>query len=204
MSSRLFRVDLAEGARDFKHIATEPGLAMLDPQNVNYGLISKWLGELAAEPDWESADVVSFYVRQPERGRLADIRCGPASVRDLQGKLSADLEAIGQRLRKVKAESSTEQLLHNMLTRQYKHITEDLAARSADCCFIKYRRPGEPWRLVWCWGYQRTDLEPAKACVCSNDQCAYLFVNRKGTKARCPICATVPRRQNKALRFTAS
>ena len=29
------------------------------------------------------------------------------------------------------------------------------------------------WRLVWCWGYQRIDQEPAVAVVCGEEQSPY-------------------------------
>ena len=44
------------------------------------------------------------------------------------------------------------------------------------------------WRLIWCWGYERLDHEPAPSVVCTDPDCNLLFVRRPGKSPRCPSC----------------
>ncbi|MCA9269153.1 MAG: hypothetical protein KDA41_11815, partial [Planctomycetales bacterium] len=196
MTQRLFKVDLSDEARDFQATATEPGLAMLDRNNANYMILRRWLGEFVAEPEWVGQDV-HFYLRLEDRGRPEQAHCVPCSKADLLGPLQPQLEELDQKLRKAKTETANEQLLQRIIRKQFADHTRDYDASDFACHFFKCRVGGEPWRLVWCWGYQRTDLEPAKAIICGNDQCEALYTKRPKQKARCPVCASTARRGRK-------
>jgi len=198
MTSRLFRVDMSEGARDFAAVATEPGLAMLDSAGANYALLRRWMGALAAEPELQTPELVSFYVREPERGRLENLTVQPATIKDLRGPLKAELEQIDAAIRKAKPESANERLLHKIVAKTFKDQTTELEKSDYDCYFFKYRQPGSPWRLVWCWGYQRRDHEPSRAVICTNPECHRLFAHRPKTKRRCPHCQTIAVRKRPA------
>ena len=78
MATRFVRVDLSEEARDYRPIAVEPGVPMLDRSGANSRIIFRWLGGLAAEPVWDD-DLVGFYVRDDQGGRLEEVNCQPAS-----------------------------------------------------------------------------------------------------------------------------
>jgi len=198
MTSRLFRVDMSEGARDFAAVATEPGLAMLDSAGANYGLLRRWMGSLAAEPELQSPELVSFYVREAERGRLESLTVQPATIKDLRGPLKAELDQIDAAIRKAKPESANEKLLHKIVAKTFKEQTAELEKSDYDCYFFKYRQPGSPWRLVWCWGYQRRDHEPSRGVICTNRDCHRLFAHRPKTKRRCPHCQTIAVRKRPA------
>ena len=189
MANRIFRVDLAEDARDFQHTATEPGLAMLDRAGANHGIMRHWIGSLAAEPEWEQDETVSFFIGQKEEGRLADLECRPATAADLQGPLKQELDTIRSRIKQAKAESTTEEVLLRVVRKSLKETTDDLDVSDCDCYFFKYRQTKQPWKLVWCWGYQRTDMEPSPAVICSNPDCNRLFARRPKNKI-CPYCKT--------------
>ena len=200
MTSRLFRVDMSEGSRDFVAVATEPGLAMLDAAGANYGILRRWFGSLVAEPELQTPELVSFYVREPERGRLENLHCHSVSLKDLRGPLKPDLDNIEAAIRKAKPESSNERLLHKIVAKTFKEQTAELEKSDFDCYFFKYRQPGGAWRLVWCWGYQRRDQEPSRAVICTNAECHRLFAHRPKTKRRCPNCQTIAvRKRSKSM-----
>ncbi len=83
MATRFVRIDLSEDARDYRPIAVEPGVPMLDRSGGNNRIVFRWLGGLAGEPVWEG-DSVSFFARDDEGGRLEDVVCQPASDQDLR------------------------------------------------------------------------------------------------------------------------
>lgn len=191
MAKRIFRVDLSEGARDFKPVATEPGLPMLDRANANFAILHRWLGTMAAEPVWIGEDSINVFVLGDE-GRLDRIDCVPVTKADLEGPLAADLKTLQARIKKAKPESATEQSLHRVTRQTVAHLANDLDAGGQDSFFFKYRRGKDPWKLVWCWGYQRTDQEPAIASICTNPECHQLFVKRAQNKNKCPGCDETP------------
>ena len=53
MATRFVRVDLSEEARDYRPIAVEPGVPMLDRSGANPRILFRWLGGMVAEPVWE-------------------------------------------------------------------------------------------------------------------------------------------------------
>ena len=189
MATRIFRVDLSDNARDYRPTATEPGLGMLDRQGANHAILRRWLGDFVADPEWQG-DYVNFYVREEERGRLENIECYPATKHDLEGALKADLEALDARIKKAKPDSRTEQLLHKIAKQTFTNLTRDLDQSDHDSFFFQYREPGQPWKLLWCWGYQRADIQPGKALVCSNNNCQQLYVYRQDGDDQCPGCTT--------------
>ena len=107
MARRFVRVDLSDGARDFRPVAIEPGVAVLDRPGATAKILFKWLGGMVAEPEWRG-DRVDFFVRDDHGGRLEEVVCQPASSEDLQGLLKDDMALLSERLEKAKADSSTE------------------------------------------------------------------------------------------------
>jgi len=187
MAKRFVRVDLSASARDFRPIAVEPGVPLLDRSNANSKILFKWLGGLAAEPEWQD-DSVNFFVRDDHGGRLEEAICQPASDEDLAGPLRADMEALSERIAKAKPETSTERGVHKILIQTFRNVTEDENRTDRDNYFFKYRDVLGRWRLVWCWGYQRVDLEPGVTVVCTDPECELLFVRRPGQSPKCPAC----------------
>jgi len=163
MATPLFFVDLSEDARDYQHTALEPGLPLLDRQHVNYQILRKWLGDYIAEPEWRNEDVVTFYLNEDERGRLEGVDCHPVSKGELEKKFAQDVENLRIKIKKIKPESSTEQMVHRILKKSIAEQTNDLDASDFDSYFFKCSVPHEEPCLVWCCGYQRADLEPLKA-----------------------------------------
>jgi hypothetical protein len=176
MIKPLFYVDLSEDARDYRHTALEPGLPLLDRQGVNFQILRKWLGDLVAEPEWRNQDTVAFYMVDEERGRLEDVDCQPATRGEMQKRFAKELDAIRAKVKKIKPESSTEQMVHRILKKSLAEQTNDLDNSDFDSFFFKCRAGKEDWRLVWCCGYQRADLEPLKARLWNTPDGEYLGV----------------------------
>lgn len=187
MATRFLRLDLSDEARDFRPIAVEPGVPMLDKANANAKILFRWLGGLVAEPVWEG-DSVSFFVRDDYGGRLEDVVCQPATAEDLEKLLHDDLEALKDRIAKARPETPTERAVKETVQRSFKQLTEEPGRPDLDCYFFRFRDVQGRWRLVWCWGYQRVDQEPAPAVICTDPECNLLFVRRPGGSHKCPSC----------------
>jgi len=176
MAKPMFYVDLSEDARDYRHTALEPGLPLLDRQNVNFQILRKWLTDYVAEPEWRNQNTVAFYMVDEDRGRLEDVDCHPVTRGEMEKLFAKDLDAIRAKVKKIKPESSTEQMVHRILKKSLAEQTNDLDNSDYDSFFFKCRAGKEDWRLVWCCGYQRADLEPLKARIWNTPDGEFLGV----------------------------
>ena len=163
MAEPLFYIDLSEDARDYRHTALEPGLPLLDRQGMNFGILRKWLGDYIAEPEWRNENVVGFYMTDEDRGRLEDVDCQPTTKGELQKQFAPDLDTLRAKIKKIRPESSTEEMVLRILRKHFAEQTNDLDSSDFDSYFFKCRAGKEDWRLRWCVGYQRADLEPLRA-----------------------------------------
>ena len=203
MAQRFVRVDLSDSARDFRPIALEPGVPMLDSANANGRIIHRWLGDLAGEPEM-AGDSVNYFVRTNDGGRLEEVTCQPTTEEDLRGPLAGELKKLEERLGAVKAENSTERLLLRVLAENLDDLLNNEARSDRSNYFFKYRDVLGRLRLVWCWGFQRMDLQPAPTALCADDDCNLLFLKRPGQKPKCPACqAALPTKPKKKKRSKA-
>ena len=188
MAAPVLRIDVAENSRDFQLVALEPGLPMLDRGGVNSSTMFKWLGPLVAEPEFVG-DSVRYYVRDVMGGRPEGVECYPATEDDLQGPLRKGLEELQEKIGTVAPENSTERAIHGVISSRFETLVSDEGAEEREVSFFKYRIGKEPWRLVWCWGYQRRDQTPAPAMICTDPACKLLFLRLSGHNAQCPGCS---------------
>ena len=187
MATRFVRVDVSDTARDYRPIAVEPGVPLLDRSGANARIVLRWIGGMVAEPAWEG-DCISFYVRDDHGGRLEEIVCQPASDHDLKTLLKDEVERLRHRIEQARPETPTERVVHKILQRSFVELVDSPNRSDLDSYFFRYRDVTGNWRLVWCWGFQRVDQEPAPAVVCTDPECAMLFVRRPGKSPRCPSC----------------
>ena len=184
MAIPLIRVDLSDAAVDFQAVATEPGLPMLDRQGAADAILARWLGDLAAEPQWQPDGFVHFFVRQGEHGRLEDVAAQPLTADDMRGPLKQDVEQLRARVERIRPQSADEQLLAKILRQTAAKFDphDRHAARRRIPLQIPARRRSVATRLVL--GYQRIGRAPAEAVVCPNPQCRLLFLRRPRSKTR--------------------
>ncbi len=187
MARRFVRADLSDDARDFRLVAVEPGVPMLDQSNANNKILYRWLGGLIADPVWVG-DSDDFYMRDDHGGRLEEAVCQTIAPGDLEGPLKGDLELLRSRLNKAKPETQTERSLLEITQKTLRELLDDPNRTDLDDYFFKYRDMHDRWRLVWCWGFQRLDQEPAPAVICNDPQCNVLFVRRPKQSPKCPAC----------------
>jgi len=193
MTKRILHVDLSKDARDF--VGTASGdLPLLDASNANDRKLRGTLGRLAAQSerhkDKDRKDIVDFYVCDDTAGRPADVVCEPVSERDLRNNsdLRNDLDLLQQRLQQVEPAD-----LRKILIKHFEDLRKSSPAHQS-CHLFKWKTPASGWKLVWCWGFQRKDLEPAQPVICSNGECRLLFVKRSDNPD-CPKCSHASRKE---------
>ena len=136
-----------------------------------------------------NSESVNFFVRDDAGGRLEEIVCQPATREDLEGPLADDLAELKDRLARAKAETPGEEALLKSVRQSLGQLLDDPNRTDLDSYFFRYRDATGRWRLVWCWGFQRSDGEPAPAVVCTDPDCNLLFVRRPKQSPKCPSCA---------------
>ena len=187
MRIRLLRVDLSEGARDFRPVAAEPGVPMLDPAGTVAGSVLAWLGRFGAEPDWTD-DSVDFHLPGERETTGQRVLCRPVTAERLQGELREELDELREQVERAKPRTPTERMLHRHLVEEFRTLSALLDRDEVGLYLFEYKDPESKWRLVWCWGYQRSDKEAGAPVICRNSDCSLLFVRRKGYRAACPRC----------------
>ncbi len=188
MATRFLHLDLSDQARDFRPIALEPGVPLLDRGGGSARILFRWLGGKVAEPVWEG-DSVDFFVQDDRGGRLEEVICRPVAAEDFEKLLKDELAALKNRLQKATPETPTEETLKEAVEQSLAELLDDPQRTDLDCYFFRYRDAQGIWRLVWCWGYRRGDEETAPAVICTDPGCNLLFVRRPGQSPRCPSCA---------------
>ena len=134
------------------------------------------MGRFAAAPEWEG-ESVNFFVQDDQGGRLEEVFCQPATREDLKD-LSDELQLMGERLEAIRPNAPSEETLQRILLRTVRELTDDPLRTDLDNYFFRYRDANGHGRLVWCWGYQRTDQEAAPAVICTDPDCNLLFLRR--------------------------
>ncbi len=190
MTDPFMRVDLSQASRDFQPVALEPGLPLLDRSNSNGQTLRKWLGAFVAEPE-RVGDRATFYVRDDEGRRIDSVFCVPVSDKDLAGELAKDFRELLKRIEAAKPQSPNEQLIHRVVIEQVRSLGDEANARDRRCCLFKFRDGKNKLHLVWSPGYRRRDNEPAAPLVCTNPTCSHLFLQRRDSGAKCPVCQAI-------------
>lgn len=190
MTDPFMRVDLSQASRDFQPVALEPGLPMLDRSNANGQTLRNWLGAFVAEPE-RIGDRVSFYVRDDESRRIDSVFCVPVAEKDLTGDLAKEFKELLRRIETAKPQSSNEQLIHKVASEQLRHLADENNARDRRLSLFKFRDGKNKLHLVWVPGFKRRDNEPAAPLICTNPVCSHLFLQRRDTGAKCPVCQAI-------------
>ena len=82
MATRFVRIDLSDGACDYRPIAIELVVPMLDRSNANAKVLFRWVG--GGGRAGLGQESVGFYVRDNRGGQLEEVLCQPATEHELK------------------------------------------------------------------------------------------------------------------------
>ncbi|MCY2990391.1 MAG: carboxypeptidase regulatory-like domain-containing protein [Planctomycetota bacterium] len=194
MSSPLARVDFSDALRCVQRVVVRPGLPLLDTALANARTLHAWLGRLVAEVKWDG-EAIQFFVRDDD-GAMPEIRkCRPATSAELTGVLRPDIEALREKLRETRPQSSAEIALHRVVSIQLEEAIGRAAMENPSSAFFWYRDQRGRTRLTWCWGYEPVATETTQAAVCPNPSCRLLTLTSAPPRDKCQRCGTELRRR---------
>ena len=189
--NRLPQVRLGDGASDFRLVALQEGTPLLDRGLSYWPLVLKWLGRFAGDPEWVQQSV-RFHVRGEQGQRITSgIVCESIQPGDLRGPLKREWNELQRKLKEIQASSKTEQVVLKGLTDSMAACAKDPSRADLDCRLFHYRDPAGKRRLLWCWGYDRTDQKDCPAALCVKSGCTHVFLRRGTSVNSCPLCQTV-------------
>ncbi len=190
MVTAFVRVDLPDRSPDFQRIALEPGVPLLDRGNSTARLLRVWLGRFVAEPEWLDAQTVQFHLNDEQGRRIAATDVRPVSRQDLEGILRGEVQALRDKFSSVQPRGRTEQTAFNIIRERFEQLLRQPDQACADGALFRYRDAKRQWRLVWCWGYQRSESKAVPPTICPKSECRRLYLVRKADDAHCPKCQT--------------
>lgn len=195
MAHSVVQVDLSDQAADFRKLALQPGMGLIDKSGAHTAILRKWLGSALTVPRWEG-NIVYYQIQADDGAHLAPKRFEMLTAAECKGAFRPQLEAIVQKLESAPARTGTERALrHVMLDRLKKYQTNPAQAAQAGV-FGKYLDPSGVWQLVWLWGYERKTTEPGTPTICKKPHCHTLAVLTEDRRT-CPACGaklSAPRR----------
>ena len=144
MATRFVRIDLSDGARDFRPLAIEPGLAMLDKGGANARILFRWIGGMAAEPVWEGRIASTSMSATTEGGRLEEVLCQPADELELRGSLKDEIARLRERIQHARAETPSERSFHKLVLRTLADLLDNPDRTDLDNYFFRYRDVDKP------------------------------------------------------------
>lgn len=190
MATAAVRIDLSDRSLDFQRIALEPGVPLLDRAQSIAKLVRVWLGRFVGEPDWGDPQTIQFYINDDEGRRIDVSPLRPACSADLAGPLRGEVQELRERLKRIRPRDRTEQKVASLLSERFEILLKQPDAAYADGALFRYRDGRGKWRLVWCWGYQRSESKIVSPAVCPKADCRRLYLVRQPAEARCPQCQT--------------
>ncbi|MDO4573674.1 MAG: hypothetical protein Q4D98_00505 [Planctomycetia bacterium] len=200
MAKPFLHINLSEEAQFFRPVALEPGCPLFDPTNANDRILFRWFGGMTPEPEWdENGQILRFFIRNDQGGRLEDVTCTTVTNEDLNEKLITEIERLQARFERIRATSTTEKILREKLSEEFRDLIENKKRPDRTYYFFKYQDGGGLTRLVWIPGYAPIHQEYGAPMICDDEACNQLYVRLPGAKARCPICLKVPTARRKAI-----
>jgi len=188
VANAFIRIELPERSADFQRVALEPGVPLLDRGQSTARLLRVWLGRFAAEPEWLDAQIIQFYVNDDQGRRIAATNVRPANSNDFAGSLRREVQSLRDKLALVQPRGRTEQAVLNLIRDRFEILIKQPEVAFADGALFRYQDSGRAWRLVWCWGYQRSESKAIQPVICANPSCNRLYLLRKIDETNCPKC----------------
>ena len=188
MSRPFLRVDLSGDDADFRSVAVEPGLPLLDRSNSVGTLLKNWLGRFAAEVVWQN-DTVQFFVHDDEGCRFADMEPHLVSRSELQRGLKREYDELRTRLTSAKAHSLSAQAIHRFMCAELLAPQPAHGFAHLNGQFFKYRDVQGQWRLIWCYGFEPTiQGKPLRPVICGDPECRQLALTDGKPQGKCHRC----------------
>ncbi len=181
-------VDLSDQAPDFRRLAVQPGLGLLDRGGAHAAILRKWLGSYLAEPVWDG-NIVKYELRTDAGERLVPQKIEPLSAADCKGGFRAELDILQQKLEAAPARTGTERALRHVMLDRLKKLNTEPQTTAAAGVFCKYLDSTGVWRLAWLWGYERKSSQPGRAAICRKPDCRTLAI-LSDDQRNCPRCGT--------------
>ena len=153
MDQPFFPIDLSPASRDFRPVALELGMPMIDKGGANARAVKRWLGRFAAQPEYDG-EAVLYYLTDEQGTDLSPIDCRPCRGRRLRPELKAEIRDAAAQLAQRQPGSPKEAALFRTVRDTLARLAADPDGREARNCLFEYRDATGKWRLVWCWGYQ--------------------------------------------------
>ena len=143
--------------------------------------------------------------RAGEQGQriTSGIECEAVQPGELRGSLKREWNELQQKLKQVQTTSKAEQAMLTALTASMAERAKDPSRQDIGAYLFKYRHQGKT-RLLWCWGYERTDPKDCSAAVCAKADCSRVFLRRGAHVDVCPCGAVLPVKRNPFKRIAAA
>lgn len=190
MTSAFIRIDLPDRSLDFQRIALEPGVPLLDRGQTTARLLQVWLGRFVGEPEWIDNQTVQFYLIDDQGRRITPRDLRLVTSADLQGSLRGELQSLKQKLAQVQPRGRTEQTVVKILGDRLASLEQLPEHAFLDGTLFQYRDASGAKKLVWCWGYQRSESKIVRPVICVKPDCARVYLLRNPDEPKCPKCQT--------------
>lgn len=174
---------------DFRAVVIRDRLPLLqEGDDRSYYLrLHRWLGDRIAEPV-RRGETVDYYITNAEGHRLAQVECTPVARDELAAApLKAQVDELFELLKKGPPGgpgAPADHELRRALLQSFERCLKSGSRASTGCCFFKFRDLHNKPRLVWCWGYERTDDAPSEPRICP--KCRLLYLKSPQSPAGCP------------------
>ncbi len=194
MADSVVQVDLSDRAADFRRLALQPGMGLIDRSGAHAAILRKWLGQSLAEPSWDG-NLVRYQIRGEDDGVLLPQRIWPLTISDCKGAFRGEIAAMVQKLEAAPAHTGTERALRHVMLERLKKFQTDPVFAAQSGALAKVLDTSGVWRLVWLWGFERKTSETGPVAICKKTDCRHLAVITEDRRT-CPACGAklkVPR-----------
>lgn len=190
MANAFIRIDLPDRSPDFQRMALEPGVPLLDRGQTTARLLRVWLGRFVGEPEWIDNQTVQFYLIDDQGRRITPRDLRLVSSEDLKGPLRGELQSLKQKLAQAQPRGRTEQAVFKILGDRLAALEQLPEHAFSDGVLFQYRDSSGARKLVWCWGYQRSESKIVQPVICVKPDCARVYLLRNPGEPKCSKCQT--------------
>lgn len=186
MAQSVVQVDLSDQAPDFRRLALQPGMGLIDKSGAHAAILRKWLGSCLALPRWQG-NIVQYEVQSDEGIHLSPKRFEMLTAAECKGAFRPQIDAMLQKMEAAPARTGTERALRHVMLDRLKKLQSNPGQAAQAGVFGKYLDPNGVWQLAWLWGYERKTSDPGTPALCKKPACHSLAVLNEDRR-KCPAC----------------